>query len=185
MGSCRDMGLQWTQVYCPPNLLHEHAFIELLRTFAECSESEAFDLFDILDCEYLGMLGLPQVYLAMCLVAALGCRQLKEFLYFHSTRLFKMLAKGCPETSFERISWPKLHLFLRLLGTPGHLVFRRSSDNDSPSSMCSDGLTYDQFLNFLFPIFVQLDRGADTGESIVINESDRMMQVRSRVCAIL
>jgi hypothetical protein len=183
--SCKDTGLQWTQVYCPPSLLHEYAFMELLRTFVECSDSEAFDFFDILDCEFLGMLGAPQVYLAVCLVAALGSRQLKNFLFYHSSRLFKMLVKGCPETSPERVSWPKLHLLLRLLGAPGHLVFRISSDHDVPSVLCSDGLTYDHFLKVLFPIFVQLDRGAEIGESTVINESDRMVQVRSRACVIL
>jgi hypothetical protein len=182
--SFKDVGLQWTQVYCPPSLLHEYAFMELLRTFVECSDSEAFDFFDILDCEFLGMLETPQVYIAVCLVAALGSRQLCDFLYLHSSRLFKTLAKGCPETCFERVSWPKLHSCLRLLGTPGHLVFGSSNDRDIPSPLCSDGLTYDDFLKFLYPIFVQLDRGAEIGESTVINEGDRIVQVRSRSCII-
>ena len=35
-----------------------------------------------------------QVYIAICLVAAIGSRQLTKFFYFHSTRIFGMLALG-------------------------------------------------------------------------------------------
>eukprot|EP00929_Paragymnodinium_shiwhaense_P014549 TRINITY_DN122460_c0_g1_i1.p1 TRINITY_DN122460_c0_g1~~TRINITY_DN122460_c0_g1_i1.p1 ORF type:complete len:296 (-),score=63.36 TRINITY_DN122460_c0_g1_i1:30-917(-) len=174
----------WPQVYCPPNLLHEYAFLELLRTFTECSDSEAFDLFDLLDCEFLGMLGLHEVYIAICLLAAHGSRQLTKFLYFHSTRLFGILSRGCKVTSApEHVSWPRLVTFLRLLGTPGHLISRASTENGvSPLAQ----LNYEQFLEVLFPIAMQLDRGsAEFGESTVINECDRSGHVRSRLCTLL
>jgi len=180
-----DLGNLWSQAFCPPTALHEYAFMELLRAFAECSDSEAQDFFDLLDCDFLGMLSLPQVYLAMCLVAAQGSRQLLKFLYFHSTRLFAVLTKGCPSSAAERVSWPRLLVLLRLLGAPGHLVSQIGAEAGVSSSAIGDGLTYDEFLEVMFPVLAQLDRGAEVGESIVINESDRMVHVRSRMCTIL
>lgn len=145
-----DLGLLWPQAFCPPSALHEYAFMELLRAFAECSDSEALDFFDLLDCEFLGMLSLPQVYLAICLVAALGSRQLLKFLYFHSTRLFGVLEKGCPGVVAERVSWPRLLVLLRLLGAPGYLVSRIGGEVGVSSSAIGDGLTYDEFLEVMF-----------------------------------
>lgn len=180
-----DLGLLWPQAFCPPNSLHEYAFMELLKNFTECSDSEALDFFDLLDCDYLGMLSLPQVYLAICIVAALGSRQLLKFLYFHSTCLFGVLEKGCPGAATDRVSWPRLLVLLRLLGAPGYLVSRIGTEAGVSSSAIGDGLTYDEFLGVMFPIMAQLDRGAEVGESTVINESDRMVHVKSRMCTIL
>lgn len=180
-----ELGLLWPQAFCPPGALHEYAFMELLKAFAECSDSEALDFFDILDCEFSGMLALPQVYLAMCLVAALGSRQLLKFLYFHSTRLFGVLKKGCPGVPGDRVAWPRIVLLLRLLGAPGWLISRVGEDAGICNPAIGDGLTYDEFLQVMFPVMVQLDRGTEVGESTVINESDRMVHVRSKMCAIL
>merc|ERR1719453_832591 len=116
----------------------------------------------------------------MCLVAALGSRQLLKFLYFHSTRLFGVLTKGCPGVAPERVAWPRLLLLLRLLGAPCYLVSRTGIEAGVASSAIGDGLTYDEFLEVMFPIMAQLDRGAEVCESTVINESDRMVHVRSR-----
>lgn len=159
--------------------------MELLRAFAECSDSEALDFFDILDCDFLGMLSLPQVYLAICLVAALGSQQLLKFLYFHSVRLFGVLEKGCPSVAPDHVSWPRLLVLLRLLGASGHLVSRIGTEMGVASAGACDGLTYDEFLDVVFPIMAQLDRGPEAGESTVINESDRMVHVKSRTCVIL
>jgi hypothetical protein len=187
-----DVGLLWPQAFCPPSALHEYAFLELLKAFVDCSDSEAFDFFELWDYDFLGMLALPQVYLAMCLVAALGSRQLLKFLYFHSTWLFKALAKGSLEwvgaAPEPKVGWPRVLMLLRLVGAPGHLVSRIGSENGVASPGFSDGLTYDEFLEVMFPILAQLDRGAEIGESTVINESDRMVsgeQMRSRTCTIL
>lgn len=178
-----DVGLLWPQVYCPPNALHEHAFGELLRTFADCSDSEALDFFDLLDHENYGALGLPQVYMAICLVAAIGCRQLTKFAYFHSTALFGILAKGCRLCSPpEHVTWAKVLCLLRLLGAPGGLISRACVENDmTPLTQ----LKYDEFLAIMYPIMVQLDRGTDPGEITVINEGDRAGTVKSKMCTIL
>jgi hypothetical protein len=180
-----ELGRLWPQAFCPPSALHEYAFMELLRAFTECSDSEAFDFFDLLDCDFLGMLALPQVFLAMCLLAALGSRQLLKFLYFHSTKLFAMLTKGCPGVASECVSWPRLLVLLRLLGAPAHLVSRVGAETGASSYGLGDGLTYDEFLEVMFPIMAQLDRGAEIGESTVINASDTMVHVKSRACTIL
>jgi len=178
-----ELGLLWPQAFCPPSALHEHAFVELLRVFAECAESEAFDFFDLLDYRFLGMLGLPQIYLAVCLIAALGSRQLTKFLYFHSNRLFEMLAEGCVDAAPERVSWPRVLMLLRLLGAPGHLVSRVAEENHVENLA---QLNYDEFVEVLFPIMVQLDRGAEFGESTVIHENYKVGHVRqSRMCTIL
>ena len=49
------------QLLCPPTLQHEYAIVEFMRMFAECPDSEAFNLLDIIDSDCLVMLGLPQV----------------------------------------------------------------------------------------------------------------------------
>jgi hypothetical protein len=180
-----ELGFLWPQAFCPPSALHEYAFMELLRAFAECSDSEALDFFDLLDCDFLGMLSLPQVYLAICLVSALGSRQLLKFLYFHSTNLFRVLQKGCPGVVPERLSWPRLLVLLRLLGTPGYLASRIGAEAGISSSAIGEGLSYEEFMVVMFPIMQQLDRGAEVGESTVINESDRMVHVKSKMCTIL
>jgi len=163
--------------------LHEHAFLELLRTFVECTDSEAFDLFDILDCEFLGMLGVSQVYLAVCLVAAMGSRQLTKFLFFHSSHIFATLSKGCLLTAGpDRVAWPRIVTLLRLFGVPGHLISRASHENElEPLAL----LKYEAFLDVLYPLVVQLDRGAEFGESTMIIESDRGGHARSRTCTLL
>jgi len=178
-----ELGFLWPQVFCPPSALHEHAFAELLRAFAECSESEAVDLFELLDHDFRGMLSVSQVYLAICLLAALGCRQLTKFLYFHSTILFGMLSKGCRFSAAPgRVTWARMLVLLRLLGTPGHLISKVGIDHGmTPLAQ----LTHDQFLDVIFPIMVELDRGTETGEITVINENDRTGPVRSRMCAVL
>lgn len=183
-----ELGLLWPQAFCPPHLLHEYAFMELLRAFAECTDSEAFDLFDILDCHFMGMLGLQQVYFAMCLIAALGSRQLTKFLYFHSTQLFEVLSKGCIASPPEHVSWPRLLVLLRLLGAPGHVVSRVGTEAGGPFAAMPGAigsLKYTEFLDVMFSITMQLDRGTEFGETTVINESDRMSRVRSRTCAVL
>jgi len=180
-----ELGLLWPQAFCPPSGLHEYAFMELIRAFAECSDSEALDLFDLLDHDFLGMLALPQVYLGICLMAALGSRQLLKFLYFHSSNLFGVLTKGCPSVASERVSWPRLLVLLRLLGAPSHLVSHVGAKTGVSFYAIGDGLTYDEFLEVMFPIMSQLDRGAEVGESTVINEEDRMVNAKSRTCTIL
>lgn len=178
-----EFSLLWPQVYCPPNALHEHAFMELLRAFADCTDSEAFDFFDLLDYDYHGMLGLPEVYFAMCLVAALGSRQLTKFIYFHSTRFFGILARGCRFSAApDHITWARLLMLLRLLGTPGHLISKVCVESDlTPLAQ----MKYDDFLDVAFPVMVQLDRGADVGEITVINECDRTGNARSKMCTVL
>lgn len=184
-----ELGLMWPQAFCPQNALHEHAFMELIRVFVECSDSEAFDLFDIMDHDYLGFLGYAQVYISICLVAALGSRQLTKFFYFHSTRVFGILSRGCRVSSAPGcISWPRLLLFLRLLGAQGSLISRVGTENGiTPLAQ----LDYEDFLETVYPIVVELDRGGEFGEITVINESDKignvqlMSNVRSRACAIL
>merc|ERR1712113_587409 len=115
----------WPQAFCPPNALHEHAFMELIRVFADCSDSEAFDFFDLMDYDFMGFLGYAQVYIAICLVAALGSRQLTKFLYFHSTRIFGILSRGCRFKSAPGyVAWPRLLTLLRLLGAQGSLISR-------------------------------------------------------------
>jgi len=175
----RDLGVLWPQVYCPPTALHEHAFLELLRWFADCSDSEAFDLFDLLDNTLMGALALPQVYRSVCLVAALGSRQLTKFLFFHSTWLFNTMSCGCLGAPKDRLSWPRLLTLLRLLGAPCHLISRVSLEHGVESL-----LNYDQFLDVTFAVLWQLDRGAEFGESTVIHESERSGRVRSRACVV-
>jgi len=178
----KDFGLLWPQAFCPPNALHEYAFMELVRAFADCSDSDAFDFFDILDYDFLGVLGLPQVYLGMCLIAAIGSRQLTKLLYFHSTNLFLVLSKGCVEVPAERIAWPRVLTFLRLLGAPESLISRTVAGSGMHSAT---QLTYDDFLDVVYPIVVALDRGSHLGEGTVINENDRALHVRSKLCSIL
>jgi len=178
-----ELGFLWPQVYCPPNALHEHAFLELVRAFADCSDGEAFDFFDLLDHDSKGVLGLQQVYIAICLLAAVGCRQLTKFIYYHSTRLFGMLAQGCRlNAAPEHVIWAKVLVLLRLLGTSGHQISKVCADNDmTPLAQ----LKYDDFLNIMFPIMAHLDRGIEAGEITVINEGDRSGHVRSKMCTIL
>jgi len=178
-----ELGMLWPQAYCPPNALHEHAFVELIHAFVECSDGEALDLFDLMDHSFLGMLGLPQVYVAICLVAALGSRQLTKFLYFHSSRLFGILAIGCRLSAKpEHVTWPRLLVFLRLLGAQSHLLSHVAADlGIAPLSQ----LRYDDFVEVVFAVASQLDRGTDMGECTVINEGDRVGHVRSRMCVML
>eukprot|EP00928_Gymnodinium_smaydae_P074370 TRINITY_DN5742_c0_g2_i1.p1 TRINITY_DN5742_c0_g2~~TRINITY_DN5742_c0_g2_i1.p1 ORF type:complete len:304 (-),score=62.57 TRINITY_DN5742_c0_g2_i1:122-1033(-) len=178
-----NAALAWPQVYCPPNLLHEHAFLELLRTFADCSEAEGMDFFDFLDCEFLGMLGLPQVYFAICLVAAVASNQLTKFLFFHSTRLFGFLEKGSRmDAAAGRVSWARLVTLLRLVGAPGHAISKVGQENGvAPLSQ----LCYEECMDVLFPLVMQLDRGGPFGESTVMTEGDRSGPARSRTCVIL
>lgn len=176
------LGALWSQAFCPQLALHDFAFAEFLRTFVECSDSEAFDLFDLLDDKFLGMLGLEQIYLAICLVAALGSRQLTKFLYFHSTRLFSLLEKGSVGSAqIGCVALPRLVTLLRLLGAPTHLILRTSAE--SGLDMTAQ-LRYDGFLEVVFPIVEVLDRGFVFGESAVINEHDQLMNARSRTCTI-
>lgn len=178
-----ELGILWPQAFCPPTALHEHAFLELVRAFAECSDSEALDLFDILDHDFLGMLGPAQAYLAMCLIAALGSHQLTKFLYFHSSRLFGVLAKGCMSSAPDHVSWARLLVLLRVLGAP---VPASSASPTAGAAPATKTLKYDDFLEVMFPIVVQLDRGGGVGESTVINDGDdRIGSARSRTCAIL
>mmetsp|Transcript_75920 Transcript_75920/g.176074 ORF Transcript_75920/g.176074 Transcript_75920/m.176074 type:complete len:296 (-) Transcript_75920:126-1013(-) len=184
-----ELGLLWPQVFCPPNALHDHAFMELLRAFAECTDGEAFDFFDLLNHDYLGYLGYPQVYLAMCLIAAMSSRQLTKFLYFHSTRLFGILAKGCRfDASPGYVAWPRLLTLLRLLGAPSHLVSRIGVEH---GVVPLTQLSYEDFLEVMYAVAVELDRGVECGEITVINENDRMgnfqlmNNARSRTCCIL
>eukprot|EP00747_Dinoflagellata_sp_TGD_P167843 gnl/TRDRNA2_/TRDRNA2_193048_c0_seq1.p1 gnl/TRDRNA2_/TRDRNA2_193048_c0~~gnl/TRDRNA2_/TRDRNA2_193048_c0_seq1.p1 ORF type:complete len:289 (-),score=50.24 gnl/TRDRNA2_/TRDRNA2_193048_c0_seq1:112-978(-) len=177
------LGALWLQAFCPPNALPEYAFMELLRAFAECTDSEAFDLFDVLDHDFLGMLGFPQVYLAICLVGALGSRQLTKFLYFHSGHLFRILARGSVGVDAERAAWPRVLTFVRLLGAPSHLISRVGSDC---GVRVDAELTYDQFMEVMFPIVQQLDRGAPLRESTVIGENAGSSHaVRSKMCVLL
>lgn len=184
-----QLGMLWPQSFCPPNALHEYAFLELLRAFVECSESEAFDFFDILNHDYLGFLGYAQVYVAMCLIAAMGSRQLTKFLYFHSTRLFEILSRGCRlESPPGCVAWPRLLMLLRLLGAPSHLISRVTAEHDvAPLAQ----LRYEEFLELVYTVVAELDRGVDSGEITVINENDRignfqlLNNARSRMCAIL
>eukprot|EP00927_Polykrikos_kofoidii_P065487 TRINITY_DN61239_c0_g1_i1.p1 TRINITY_DN61239_c0_g1~~TRINITY_DN61239_c0_g1_i1.p1 ORF type:complete len:268 (-),score=35.49 TRINITY_DN61239_c0_g1_i1:16-819(-) len=173
----------WNQIYCPPNLLHEHAWVELLRTFVDCSDSEAYDFFDILDSESLAMIGMPQVYVGMCLIAALGSRQLTKFLYFHSTRMYKMLAVGCRLLAPPGcVTWPKLVSFLRIIGTPGYLISRAFVENNlSPLA----NIKYEEFLDVIYPIAVHLDGGSEIAETTHINESERVDNIKSRMCTVL
>jgi len=184
-----QLGMLWPQAFCPPNALHEHAFAELLRAFAECTDGEVFDFFDILDSECLGYLGYAQTYFAMCLIAAMSSRQLTKFLYFHSTRLFNILSQGCQlEAPPGNVSWPRLLMFLRLLGAPSHLISKVTIEHGVAQLA---HITYEEFLEITYMVVAELDRGAECGEITVINEGDRIgdkMQkntVRSRMCAIL
>lgn len=178
-----ELGLLWPQVHCPPTGLHEHAFFEVLRAFGEFSDGEALDFFDLLDHERVGFLCLPQVYFAMCLVAAVGCKQLTKFVYFHSTKLFDMLEKGCRFSAAPKhVTWAKVMSLLRLLGTPGSLISKTCTENRMvPVSQ----LTYDDFVIVTFPIMVQLDRGTDARQIMVMTESDRRVVVNSKMCTIL
>lgn len=184
-----QLGMLWPQTFCPPNALHENAFAEMLRTFADCTDGEVFDFFDILDPECLGCLGYAQTYFAMCVVAAMSSRQLRKFLYFHSTRLFTILSRGCQLDALPgSVSWARLLMFLRLLGAPSHLISRVIIEHGVAQLA---QITYEEFLEITYMVVAELDRGAECGEITVINEGDRMgdkMQkntVRSRMCAIL
>mmetsp|Transcript_102785 Transcript_102785/g.299791 ORF Transcript_102785/g.299791 Transcript_102785/m.299791 type:complete len:296 (-) Transcript_102785:91-978(-) len=184
-----ELGLLWPQAFCPPNALHEHAFTELLRAFAECTDGEACDFFDLLNYDCQGYLGYAQVYLAICLIAAMASRQLTKCLYFHSTRLFGVLAKGCRfDAPPDYVTWPRLLALIRLLGAPSHLISRAGAEcGVAPLAQ----LTYEEFLEIMYPVVVELDRGLECGEITVINENDRMgsfqlmNNVRSRTCQIL
>merc|ERR1712217_282317 len=184
-----DLQLMWPQAFCPANALHEYAFMELIRVFAECSDSEALDFFDLMDYDYLGFLGYSQVYISICLVAALGSRQLTKFFYFHSNRIHLILSRGCRFSSPSAcIAWPRLTTFLRLLGAQGSLISRISQENNIEALA---QLSYEDFLDVVFPIVEELDRGVEFGEITVINEGDKMgnlqltSSVRSRACAVL
>jgi len=184
-----QLGMLWPQTFYPPNALHEHAFAELLRVFAECTDGEVFDFFDILDHECLGYLGYAQTYFAMCLIAAMSSRQLTKFLYFHSTHLFNILSKGCQlKTPPGNVAWSRLLTFLRLLGAPSHLISRVTIERGVAQLA---QIAYEEYLEITYLVVAELDRGTECGEITVINESDRMgdkMQkntVRSRMCAIL
>lgn len=178
-----DLSLLWPQVFCPPNALHEHAFMELVRAFADCSDSEIWDFFDLLDHDFQGFLGFPEVYIAMCLLAGLACKQLAKFFFFHNRRLFAMLSKGSRLSAAPaHVSWPRLVVLLRLIGAGGHLISRVSAEMGiEPLAQ----LSFEEYQEVTFTVAAQLDRGLEFGESTVINESDRLGQVRSRMCTLL
>ena len=121
-------------------------------------------------------------------------RRLKPFVYCRARFCFwgrgASLSSGWKgrapggEATRARASqaWPKLLMLLRLLGAPGHLISRVSTEHGvTPLSR----LKYESFLEIVFPIVVQLDQGADVGEITVINEVDRHGHVRSKMCTIL
>mmetsp|Transcript_28656 Transcript_28656/g.66063 ORF Transcript_28656/g.66063 Transcript_28656/m.66063 type:complete len:273 (+) Transcript_28656:53-871(+) len=177
-----ELGILWSQCFCFPNALHEQAFLELLRVFAECSDSEAYDFFDILDSHFLGMLGLQQVYLAMCLVAAIGCSQVTKFLYFHSSWIFTTLAAGSIEAPAEQVSWPRILTLLRLLGAPCAVVTKVCAENGIHGPLAD--LDYETFMAVLFPIAVQLDRGVRSQQGALVQNSAAGID-RSRLCVVL
>lgn len=181
----QDMNFVWPVAYCPPDALHEHAFMELVRAFADCSDSEVWDLFDLLDHDFQSFLGFPEVYVAMCLLSAIGCRQLAKFFYFHNRRLFGMLTKGCRLSAAPaHVSWPRLVVLLRLIGASGPLISRLSAEFGlEPLAQ----LPFEQYQEVAFAVAAQLDRQSGHGDSTVINENEneRMGQVRSRTCTML
>lgn len=175
------LGSTWSQAFCPRLGLHDFAFVEFIRTFVDCSDSEAFDLFDLLDYRLLGILEFRPVYLAICLVAALGSHQLTKFLYFHSSFFFNLLAEGSVATKSGCIALPRLITFLRILGAPTHLILRMiPTEGSEPMAQ----FRYEQFLEVSFLVMKELDQGSVFGASSVINEPDRSALTRSKVCTI-
>lgn len=177
------LGILGPQASCPPSAVHEHAFAEIVRAFADCSESEAMDLFDLLDQDLHGMVNIRQVYMAVCLLTALACRRLTRFLFLHSTLLFGMMCGSCRQNSApDRVTWAKVLVLLRLWGTPSRLLSKAFVDYEvTPLTPLSHG----DFLDITFPVAQELDRGANTGEVTVINEHERAATVRSRMCVLL
>jgi len=176
-GPRQELGFLWPQLFCPPTALPEHAF-------SECSEGEALDFFDLLDGDLQGMLSFEQVYLGICLVAALGCKQLTKFLYMHSSQFFQLLAKGCRCCAKEdTITWARLLTLLRLLGVSGAVLSGIVSRQKLTSPRAE--VKYHQFCAILLPIAMEMDRGGNPPESTVIHEKEKIVAVRSKTCVVL
>lgn len=162
----RELDVLWPQAACPPHALHDQAFLEVLRAFADCTDSEGFDFFDLLDQHSQGYLRYAQVYLAICLIAAIASRQLMKFLYFHSNRVFKILDQGCMlEAPHGHVFWPRLLKLLRLLGAPGHLISDVAEEHGvAPLAH----LTYEDFMEVTYHVFKEMDRGSSVGVTSVM-----------------
>lgn len=175
----QEYGWMLPQLFCPPTAVPEHAFLELMHLLADCTDSEASDLFDLLDYDFRGFLGLKQIYFAICMLAALDSKQSTKFLYYHASTLFAILARRCVSVAEERVCWSQLIVLFRVLGVPIHVVRACGRDAGFP-----DGeLAFDGFLEVAFEVLLQLDRGGE--ESTVIQEKDRMDHVKSKLCVIL
>lgn len=180
-----DLGGLWPQAFCPPNALPEYAFLELVRAFAECTDSEAFDFFDLMDYRFVGALDFKQVYFAVCILAASGCRQSTKLLYLHSRRIFAMLAEGRVGGSSGKVTWPRLLALLRLLGATSLVVSRACTE--CGVAFLSRDLTYQEFLDVTYSVLSQLDKGANNQENsnVVAGENDRPESARSKMCTLL
>jgi len=174
----------WPEAYCPPTALHEHAFLELMRVFTECAESDAMDFFDLLDYNFMGILGFSQIYIAMVLLAAMGSRQLTKFMYFHSSTLFAYLCKGCRfNAAPDCVTWARLLVLLRLLGVKGASLSEAGELHGMTPLSQIDATKFEEIL---FPLVLQLDRGIDIGEITVISECDRTSHVKAKkMCSVL
>eukprot|EP00931_Biecheleriopsis_adriatica_P100666 TRINITY_DN75931_c0_g1_i1.p1 TRINITY_DN75931_c0_g1~~TRINITY_DN75931_c0_g1_i1.p1 ORF type:complete len:287 (+),score=36.46 TRINITY_DN75931_c0_g1_i1:80-940(+) len=179
-----DLGLLWPQAYCAPHALHEYAFVDFLRLFVDCTDREALDFFDLLDSDCLGALTLQQVCIAVLLIAALGSRQLTKCLYVHSKRLFGLLSTGSQRSLRRRhVLWPRVQMLMQLLGAPWHLISRVCSQFAfQPLAK----LTHDDFVEVMFPVTTQLDRGAsDLNDYSQVINTEKVNMPKSRACVIL
>lgn len=181
-----ELGLVFPLACCQPPAIPEYAFIEIMRTFTECTDDEAFDLFDLLDYDLVGALDIKKMYFGLTLLSAVGSRQCSKFFRVHSRMLFAMLTKGCPTMnpqSPEKVAWPRVIVLLRVLGVPEHLIARLGQDFAIKQL---DEINYDTFTSLMYVMLTRLDRGVDFSETTVINETERMVNVnKSRSCAIL
>jgi hypothetical protein len=171
---------------CPPPGIPEYAFIEIMRTFTECTDDEALDLFDLLDYDLVGALDIRKVYFGVALLSALGSRQCTKFFRVHSRMLFAMLTHGCPTLnpqSTETVAWPRVIVLLRVLGVPEHLIARLGQDFAVKQL---DEINYDTFSSLMYVMLARLDRGVDFSETTVINETERLQtHIKSRSCVVL
>merc|ERR1712224_286912 len=178
-----DLGLVFPLACCQPPGIPEYVFIEIMRTFAECTDDEALDLFDLLDYDLIGALDFRKVYFGLALLSAVGSRQCTKFFRVHSRVLFAMLTRGCPTLNPQcpqKVAWPRLIVLLRVLGVPEHLIARLGQDFAVKQL---DEINYDTFSAVMYVMLARLDRGVDFSETTVINETERMAHVnKSRSC---
>lgn len=106
-----------------PGLISEFQFLTVLRGFCDCSKSDAFDFFDLLDIECDGYIGFPEMYLAVCIIVAKACKYGRKLMYLHGAALLKTLRPEVePDEDKGPVPWEKMIGWFNVFEVPPRVV---------------------------------------------------------------